>query len=276
MLQIIYNRSWETPSLLANALHNVQVGHDKNLILRWGVSGGDNNNPNNVILNPGSALAACSNKYEELRIIASKNDAKIHVPRIYRNRDEIDQFPVVGRPFNHKKGLSFWMLRNQRDIDEMIRRGRRGTTRKQVAQYFMQFVPAVEEYRVHVFYDGVNRRKFRVIRINKKVRTHTNMGKFNVSIVKNHRNGWTFDFMEANDPSLANIRLLARRCIKYLGLHFGACDIGVTREGVAYVYEVNTAPGLDAGGIERYTNFIANQYTNLNQWRPPINGQDND
>lgn len=51
-------------------------------------------------------------------------------------------------------------------------------------------------------------------------------------------------------------RLLAHRAVQALGLQFGAVDIGQKADGSLVVLEVNRAPGLDGGTIDRYAEAI--------------------
>lgn len=260
---------WPTPVALRNAFS--QVPHNGNeLYVNWGI--GDANREGRV-LNPGNAVALAANKYRSLVAMRDNQESAQFTPALFANINQVNQWPVVGRPFHHTQGRSFWMLRGPADIERMNRQIRRRLTRKQPPQYFMQYIQAIQEYRVHVFYDGVNGRRFRVIRINRKVRTRPNEGNGLGNVVKSHRNGWTFEFVEANDPTLGEVRRAARRAVKALGLHFGAVDIGVTADGRPFVYEVNTAPGLDDGGLARYVTFITNQYNSITQWRPPQNAE---
>lgn len=51
-------------------------------------------------------------------------------------------------------------------------------------------------------------------------------------------------------------RDLAHRAVKALGLDFGAVDIGRKKGGDLIVLEVNRAPGIEGGTVERYADAI--------------------
>lgn len=274
MIKIISNLRWETPQALKDMLNNIEVKHENNLIVRWGVSGQDNDQDNTIILNPGEALNVAVNKFTQLQKLQDYQDDFLHVPKVWEKHEDVDIFPAIGRPVAHRAGLSFWIFNEAKDIAKMFRKVRLGRTKKQCAEYYAEMLNIQDEYRVHVFYDGVNGRRYRVLRINKKVHEPVPNHK-NQNIVRCHRNGWHFDYVRADADEYKVIRKAARRAVKSLGLHFGAVDIGTTNEGKAYVFEVNTAPGLDNGGLERYFNFMKNQYENLNKWKEPIINADN-
>lgn len=273
MIRFIHNRRWPTPLALEQRIREEVGGEQRNgtLIVRWGITGPDSSNA--VVLNNSQAIHLAANKKTSLIHLSEFADDCLHVPRVYNNRNQIREWPVVGRPIQHFGGFGFWLFRGPGGIDRMERRVRRRQTRKQPAEYFTSLVPVAREYRVHVFYDGVNRRRYRVIRTNEKVKVRRT-GRYNEDVVRNHRNGWVFEFRHSNDPELVDVRKCARRAIRHLGLHFGAVDIGVTSSGTPYVFEVNTAPGLDDGGLRRYAEFIASQYLNIDNWRPPMTDEE--
>jgi glutathione synthase/RimK-type ligase-like ATP-grasp enzyme len=112
--------------------------------------------------------------------------------------------------------------------------------------------PHTNEYRVHIFDD-------RVIDVAEKRRASTPEGEEPVEpteeerLIKNHHNGWVFARGNARlkhldgeyKTAIAEEALLA---IEALELDFGAVDViynNPTRE--AFVLEVNSAPGMEAG-----------------------------
>lgn len=77
--------------------------------------------------------------------------------------------------------------------------------------------------------------------------------------IRNHANGWVFcrEAVVAPDIALEN----AVKAVSALGLDFGAVDIGYNQtEDKAYVYEVNTAPGLEGTTLERYVQAFKENY----------------
>lgn len=68
--------------------------------------------------------------------------------------------------------------------------------------------------------------------------------------------GWRIDYGQGNDLIRNVHRDLAHRAITALGLDFGAVDIGEKADGSLLVFEVNRAPGIEAGTLEAYTKAI--------------------
>lgn len=92
------------------------------------------------------------------------------------------------------------------------------------------------EYRVHVFQGTV-------IDVAEKRRRTDFEGERN-AFVRSHGNGYVFAHEGVEAPEA--VRAASISAVAALGLDFGAVDVGYReREGRAYVFEVNTAPGLE-------------------------------
>jgi len=116
------------------------------------------------------------------------------------------------------------------------------------APLYTKYFNKKEEYRVHVFngemlYAQRKARKREVPddKVNWKVR--------------NHDNGFIFQLNGFVLPEVC--KDVAIKAVKALGLDFGAVDVGYTN-GVAKVFEVNTAPGLTGTSIELYKDAVNN------------------
>jgi glutathione synthase/RimK-type ligase-like ATP-grasp enzyme len=71
--------------------------------------------------------------------------------------------------------------------------------------------------------------------------------------IRNHDKGYVFARDGITVPEV--VRQLAVKAVGTLGLDFGAVDIGYReKEQLGYVFEVNTAPGLEGHTIESYVN----------------------
>lgn len=100
------------------------------------------------------------------------------------------------------------------------------------------------EYRIHVF-------KGNVIDVQQKKRKHGYSGPS--TGIRNHSNGWIYARSEVNPPN--NVLTAAVEAVTLLGLDFGACDIGYRqRDDKAFLFEVNTAPGLFGTTLDKYVN----------------------
>jgi hypothetical protein len=111
--------------------------------------------------------------------------------------------------------------------------------------YYVQIIPITHEFRFHVF-NGQS------IRAGEKV---PRPGATADPVFRTHDTGWIMDY--ANRPHLrAQDREIAKRAVASLGYAFGAVDLGITTGGRAVVFEVNAAPGLEGGTIEKYADAV--------------------
>lgn len=115
------------------------------------------------------------------------------------------------------------------------------------APLYTEYVPKRHEYRVHVF-NG------QVIDVQRKARRH-DVADADVNWkVRNNANGFIF---ARNGDALGDVPddvlRQATDAVTSLNLHFGAADVIFNeRQSLAYVLEVNTAPGLVGTTLENY------------------------
>jgi hypothetical protein len=110
------------------------------------------------------------------------------------------------------------------------------------------------EFRVHVF-------KGKVLDVQQKKRKR-GLGPSG-SGIRNHSNGWIYARSDISIPSI--ITEASINAVAILGLDFGAVDIGYReRDGKAFVFEVNTAPGLVGTTLTKYTEAFNNYLEELN------------
>lgn len=105
------------------------------------------------------------------------------------------------------------------------------------APLYTRRVRKTDEYRVHVFNNVV------IDVAHKRLRNGLANEANRNAFVRNIDNGWIHAHENVNCPQEA--KDLAVKAVAALGLHFGAVDIGVTKSGLPFVFEVNTAPGLE-------------------------------
>jgi len=108
------------------------------------------------------------------------------------------------------------------------------------------------EYRVHVFKD-------KVLDVQMKRKRNGSLGG---SGIRNHANGWVYTRAEI----LPSEELLSSsiKAVKLLGLDFGAVDIGHRLiDNKLFVFEVNTAPGLEGTTLDKYSKAIYNYYKTI-------------
>jgi len=76
-------------------------------------------------------------------------------------------------------------------------------------------------------------------------------------MVRNHKNGFIYARKDIKVP--ADVESQAIRCFNRTGLDFGAVDVIYdTKDGKAYVLEINTAPGLRGTTLENYLELFCN------------------
>ena len=111
-----------------------------------------------------------------------------------------------------------------------------------VGDYYVEYVPTIREFRVHIF-NGNS------IRVALKVpRTNNPDTKF-----RSWSGGWKFSYGHDAQSLITNhVRVAARKAVAVMGYDFGAVDIGMTADGKLVVFEVNSAPGLEGGTIRVY------------------------
>lgn len=114
-----------------------------------------------------------------------------------------------------------------------------------VPDFYVQKENIVEEYRVHSF----NGRSIRAgMKVPREGVTTPH------AWIRSWDGGWkiSYDGVSAKQKH----RDLAHAAVNALGLTFGAVDIGVKADGSLLVLEVNRAPGLEGGTVDRYATAI--------------------
>lgn len=106
------------------------------------------------------------------------------------------------------------------------------------------------EYRVHVVAG-------KIIDVQQKKKREGFEG--GISGIRNHANGWVFCRDGVVLPP--SVEQAALKAVQILGLDFGAVDVGYrVVDDMPFVYEVNTAPGLEGTTLERYTQAFREEY----------------
>lgn len=111
------------------------------------------------------------------------------------------------------------------------------------APLYTRYIKKEDERRVHVAFGKVI---FSQIKLRQKESEQTADQK----LIRNHDNGWVFCPRPVEDLP-ADCAEQAVKAIAALGLDFGAVDIVVgKKDALAYVLEVNTAPGIESEGLK--------------------------
>lgn len=188
-------------------------------------------------LNKPEAVSMAADKLSSFRAMADYGVSTVPFTTDYREAQGwLDNGPVVVR---HK------LRGNSGEGIELLKEG--GIP---LAPLYTKYVPKKQEYRIHVFQGNViiKQRKAR----NKAVAD----GEVNWQI-RNHGNGFIFARNEEGDEIPEGVISESIRAVTAHGLDFGACDVGWNaHEEKAYVYEVNTACGLEGSTLQDYVEAI--------------------
>ncbi len=115
----------------------------------------------------------------------------------------------------------------------------------QAAPLYTKFIPKSNEFRVHVFRGKV------IDYIEKKKALTENRNETFNKYISSINSGWVFSRTNVRD--IDSVRAIAIKAVAALGLDFGAVDI-VYENGLPFVLEVNTAPGLSGTTLVNYAN----------------------
>jgi glutathione synthase/RimK-type ligase-like ATP-grasp enzyme len=208
--------------------------HD--LAIRWG----NRSDWSSVkpIYNQSDALNKASNKSRARKIML---EGSIRCPKMVTPNTILPtQYPVICRPFVHKGGAHFGVLKDFGTFSHQFNR-LRGT------HYFSEFIDKDSEYRVHCAHG-------KILGLLKKPAPDDPK-----QIAWNHAlNADAFEVINWNAYSkeMAN---LALKALASMGMDFGAVDV-IVKNGEAYVLEVNSAPSLYS------TEYMTDRYVRYFKW----------
>jgi hypothetical protein len=215
---LYHARSAPTGKVLAAALgatHGVTPPYSTDVLVRWGNRANSTAVANGARqLNKGTAIRAASDKLGSLK---QMREAGVRVPDFSTDPTDLT-FPFLGRARSHARGT------------DVVLCLQRGDYKRRPRDYYVQYVPTVREYRVHVAGGEV-------IRVQGKFLDHPEQA---VPWIRNHAHGYRF---RAPKKRLRKDRLdQAVLAVQSLGLDFGAVDLLISDDEQSYVLEVNTAP----------------------------------
>lgn len=193
------------------------------------------------IFNKPDKVAVAANKLRCFQ--ALKLNKKINIPDFTTDMEEAKEWLAVGAGKQYDK-VCIRKLLNASGGKGLVIVDRLEDIVK--APLYVEYIPKLSEYRVHVIDGGV-------VRCQRKVWPE-GKDKRNVNWqIRNHEHGFIFQIAQAvPHPSIFEQAVLA---CGTLGLDFGGVDIiWNERNQRATVLEVNTAPGIEGGTVEVYTN----------------------
>jgi hypothetical protein len=241
----------ESAQKLADLLEVLQVKPDGNYtpkysqkVLNWGSSTVPNwatkaQQRGVTILNKPSAVNIAANKLSTFNALSA---AGISIPKYTTDRTTAMTWLSTGSTVverhqlrgNSGAGIRIVNLHDPEMPNDL-----------QSAPLYTKFIPKSAEFRVHVFRGEV------IDYIEKKrLPTERRPANFNEYISSTHC-GWVFSRTGIRD--MPEVRLIAIKAV--LGLDFGAVDI-VYENGLPYVLEINSAPGLNGTTLVKYANAL--------------------
>ena len=246
-----YKGGSESAKELATLLNVVRVKADGNYVPKIGhkiIGWGASKLPNwadvaarrgVTILNKPAAVNVASNKLTALQTLKA---AGVRVPEFTTNYYEamrwLNNMAVVVERHelrgNSGEGIRIVTL-NDPEMEMTL----------QQAPLYTKFIPKTAEFRVHVFQGKV------IDYIEKKKKLEAQRDDTFNKYISSINCGWVFSRTNVRD--IPEVRALAIKAVQVLGLDFGAVDI-VYADGLPYVLEVNTAPGLSGVTLVKYAN----------------------
>ena len=242
-----YNLGSRSAKRLAKSLGVLRVrptynAKRKDLIVNWGNSTPPHFRWMEQDLNKPHAIALASNKLNTFLEYRSKSFT--HVPQWTTNPSEAQHWLDLGLKTYCRKLLSSHSGNGIvvcNDGDTIVS-----------APLYTQHTKHKHEYLVHVFRD-------QILDVQMKRKRNGSLGG---SGIRNHSNGWVYARAEILPPE----ELLSSACkaVNLLGLDFGAVDIGHRLiDNKFFVFEVNTAPGLEGTTLDKYAKAIYNYYRSV-------------
>ncbi len=206
-------------------------------ILNWG-SSAINRNVGAIIINKPEAIKTASNKLHSFNSL----NGHVDIPQFTTSLDEANKWLAKGVTVvcRHKltghsgEGIEIIKPKADKPIPE--------------AKLYVKYIPKAEEYRIHVIHDNA-------FFVQRKARTKdVPDDKVNWQ-VRNHANGFIYAHKDVEVPE--EVRVMAVKAVKALGLDFGAVDIIYNEKKNKYfVLEINTAPGLYGTTLEKYVEIF--------------------
>lgn len=243
-----YKKGSISAKRLGRSLGSLRVGHYYNakrsdVIVNWGSSTPPHFRWMEQDLNKPHAIALASNKLNTF--LEYRNKSFTHIPQWTTNPSEAQHWLDLGLKTYCRKFLSSHsgngiIICN--DGDKLVS-----------APLYTLHSKHKDEYRVHIF-------KGEVLDVQKKKRKLGFNG--SSSGIRNHSNGWIYARTDVTIPDM--LCPIAIQAVELLGLDFGAVDIGhKVNDNKFFVFEVNTAPGLEGSTLDKYTKAIYNYYRSL-------------
>lgn len=199
------------------------------------INWGDSSCPSNQVLNQPAAIRLVANKATAFDAFSS---ASVPIPAYAKSKADVawEGLTVVRHKLTGHSGEGIELC-DAGDLPD--------------APLYVKYIPKEQEYRIHVGKSGAS---FKVISSQRKARRHDIADNLVNWKVRNHANGFVFVRQNLSVPEC--VTRAAVDALGCSGLDFGAVDVILTKQGKAYVLEINTAPGLEGTTVSDYANFF--------------------
>jgi glutathione synthase/RimK-type ligase-like ATP-grasp enzyme len=223
------------------------IAKPRHIVINWGNNRFYANLESSAeYLNPSDNVRRATNKIRCFQVLS---DSGVSVPEFTTSREEANAFfrdngiVVCRTTVTGNSGQGIVLARTAEEVVP--------------APLYTRHVRHKDEYRVHVAFGKV------IDYVQKKKRS----GNENTNIlVRSHNNGWVFCREGVTLPDVVKDQALA--AVAALGLDFGAVDMGHrVGDNRAYVFEVNSAPGIEGTTVEKYTIAFLEKINEINAGR---------
>lgn len=243
---LLYNKGSATTAKALARLLNLtprkEQGEQDQIKVRYGNSTPPTNTLQDTTLNSSTAIELVSDsaRFSSWALEHGFN-ATQYIHKNDVNFDEIT-YPVLLRKKYHHGGLDIKVIQNREHFNTLKASGETNGY-----GYIVPIVHVDTEFRIHVLGNEA-------VKMFKKTG-----GELTDNIpVRSSYKGWHYERVGAD--SFPQGRRLAVDLLSQLGLSFGAVDLGFNRtENRYYIFEVNSAPGLNTETLQLYANFISNR-----------------
>lgn len=224
------------------------------VIINWGKS---ERRFEGEYLNSPEAVTVASNKLLAARAFS---EAEVPQPGWTTDREEaqgwLEDGPVVERRLLRASAGRGIRVTSRVELGAQADEAGAEVPRIGQAPLYTRYMKKADEYRVHVF-------RGRVLDIQQK-RKRQEVDNDDVDYqIRNAHNGWVYCREDVDCPPTVTEAAVA--AVEALGLDFGAADIGYNRHhDNPFVFEVNTAPGLEGTTLDRYYYAFLEAFPSLN------------
>ena len=243
-----YKPGSKSAKIIARALNGLRVRFNgtfkprlRHLVLNWGKTETPRWWTGLEGLNHPEKVRQSSNKRIALQIL---KDAGVSIPEFTVDHEQAKKWFEAGKIVVGRK-----VLNGHGGIGCLIYDKKHGQNPGFTCPLYTLHLRHKREFRIHVF-------KARIIDMVEK-RKRRGFEDRN-SWIRNLHNGYVFARDNLQIPEC--VKQEALRATACLGLDFGAVDVAYReKEGKAYVFEVNTAPGVEGTTIKSYINAISEE-----------------